>query len=81
MNTVFWRLLIKLFVLDPFHIIQEFEKEHPTEANIKGLDKLKLEDLEAQMEILTEMDKKYCSQGPSYDCVVFNDGEIWRYEL
>ena len=51
---------------------------------MKGLDKLKQEDLEAQLELLTEMDKvdkknNGHSQGPTFDCVVFNDGEIWRY--
>lgn len=58
---------------------KEFEKEHPQESNIKGLDKMKLDDLESQMEILTEADKKYTGQGPTYDCVVFYDGEVWRY--
>lgn len=59
-------------------MFQEFEKEHPQESSVKGAEKLKLEDLESQLEILTEVDKKYTGQGPSYDCIVFNDGDVWR---
>lgn len=43
-------------------------------------EKLEKEDLEAKVEYLTNAEKKYEDLGPTYDCVVFNDGQIWRYE-
>lgn len=83
----FWNdsFVIVIHVYKLYVFLQEFEREHP-ESTLKGLDKLKQEDLEAQVELLTEMDKvdkknNGHSQGPTFDCVVFNDGEIWRYRF
>lgn len=42
-------------------------------------DKLEKEELEARVEVLTNAEKKYVDVGPSYDCVVFHDGEMWRW--
>ena len=42
------------------------------------LDKLVKEDLEAQVEMLNTLEKKYNNIGPCLDCVVFNDGGKWR---
>jgi tripeptidyl-peptidase-2 len=44
-------------------------------------DKLHKEDLEAQIDILTSLDKNYNDVGPAYDCVVFHDGQMWRQVL
>ncbi|KAK3925767.1 Tripeptidyl-peptidase 2 [Frankliniella fusca] len=73
-----WDPAHKLAVADATRKCREFEKEHPQETNMKPFDKMISDDLEAQVDVLTEADKKYVSQGPTYDCVVFNDGDVWR---
>lgn len=41
-------------------------------------DKLDKDDVEARIEVLNSLEKKYHDQGPVYDCVVFHDGDMWR---
>ncbi|KOB68032.1 putative tripeptidylpeptidase II, partial [Operophtera brumata] len=36
------------------------------------------EELEARVDVLQTAEKKYNDLGPSYDCVLFHDGEGWR---
>ena len=55
--------------------LQAFEAAYPDPV---GLDKLLKEYLEAQVEMLNTLEKKYNNIGPCLDCVVFNDGEKWR---
>ncbi|XP_050554700.1 tripeptidyl-peptidase 2 isoform X2 [Spodoptera frugiperda] len=41
-------------------------------------DKIQKEELEARVEVLHTAEKKYNDVGPTYDCVLFNDGSVWR---
>ncbi|ESO86457.1 hypothetical protein LOTGIDRAFT_129137 [Lottia gigantea] len=36
------------------------------------------EDLQAKVDILSNLEKKYSDCGPVVDCIVFNDGDTWR---
>ncbi|KAJ8735983.1 hypothetical protein PYW08_006639 [Mythimna loreyi] len=41
-------------------------------------DKLLKEELEARVEVLQAAEKKFNDLGPTYDCVLFHDGSVWR---
>lgn len=41
-------------------------------------DKIWKEELEARVEVLQNADKKIVDLGPTYDCVLFHDGTVWR---
>ncbi|XP_017876642.1 tripeptidyl-peptidase 2 isoform X2 [Ceratina calcarata] len=56
--------------------LQEFETKNPQITTLK--ERLEKEELEARVEVLNNIEKKYCDVGPTYDCVVFHDGEVWR---
>lgn len=47
-------------------------------ATLSADDKLMKEELEARVEVLQIAEKKYNDLGPTYDCVLFHDGNIWR---
>ena len=42
--------------------------------------KLLREELQARVELLSGMNSKCALAGPVCDCVVFNDGQSWRWE-
>ncbi|XP_078038479.1 tripeptidyl-peptidase 2-like [Augochlora pura] len=56
--------------------LQEFEAKNPQVTTLE--ERLKKEELEARVEVLNNIEKKYSDVGPTYDCVLFHDGEVWR---
>ncbi|CAH0562147.1 unnamed protein product [Brassicogethes aeneus] len=56
--------------------LNDFESKHNT-LNINDMEKLEKEDIEAKLEILNNMEKRYSDSGPVYDCVLFKDGSTW----
>ncbi|KAJ8310382.1 hypothetical protein KUTeg_012247 [Tegillarca granosa] len=59
------------------HSLEQFESEH-SNTTLSPEDKLVKEDLQAQVEVLTNIDKKFNDCGPTFDCVVFHDGTTYR---
>ncbi|XP_013068571.2 tripeptidyl-peptidase 2-like isoform X1 [Biomphalaria glabrata] len=56
--------------------LESFDKAHPSCTSLE--DKTQREDLQARVDILNSLDKKYPELGAVYDCIVFHDGEKWK---
>ena len=56
--------------------LSEFDKAH---AEPNHEEKLIREDLSARVDFLTNAEKTYSDPGPVFDCVVFHDGNTWRW--
>lgn len=67
---------VSVVIYIAFYIVQTLEANKSQQ--ISRADKLFKEELEAQLDMLNHMEKKYIDLGPVYDCVVFHDGDIWR---
>lgn len=46
-------------------------------TNLNDVDKLEKENLDAKLDILNNLEKKFSDAGPVYDCILFHDGEKW----
>ncbi|XP_066157913.1 tripeptidyl-peptidase 2 isoform X2 [Euwallacea fornicatus] len=51
--------------------------ENQQNSNNNENQKLAKEDCDAKLEIVNNLDKKFCDSGPVYDCILFNDGSKW----
>ncbi|XP_058803991.1 tripeptidyl-peptidase 2 isoform X2 [Phymastichus coffea] len=72
----FWDEGHKKALVEATRVLQEFESKNGQISTVQ--EKLIKEDLEARIEYLTNLEKKYKDLGPSYDCIVFHDGKMWR---
>lgn len=72
-----WDPVHKASLAEASKKLQAFEA---TNADLSGTEKLIKEDLESRVEMLNTFEKKFNNVGPCLDCVVFNDGERWRYK-
>ncbi|KAJ8670647.1 hypothetical protein QAD02_001906 [Eretmocerus hayati] len=66
----------KTALVDATRALQDFETKH--QQVVTPQEKLEKEELETRVEYLTNLEKKYEDVGPTYDCIVFHDGKIWR---
>ncbi|XP_076661783.1 tripeptidyl-peptidase 2-like [Halictus rubicundus] len=71
-----WDSSQKTALADASRELQEFEAKNPQITTLE--ERLKKEELEAKVEVLNNIEKKYSDAGPTYDCVLFHDGEVWR---
>ncbi|KAH9512673.1 tripeptidyl-peptidase II Tpp2, partial [Bulinus truncatus] len=71
-----WNPQHRRTIIDAIRELESFDKIHPMCSSLE--DKTKREDLQAKVEILNSLDKKYPELGAVYDCVVFHDGDRWK---
>ncbi|CAH1153592.1 unnamed protein product [Phaedon cochleariae] len=71
-----WDESHRLKISEATRDIAEFEIKL-NNANLKDTEKLEKENLEAKLDILNNLEKKYNDVGPVYDCILFHDGQKW----
>ncbi|CAG4953707.1 unnamed protein product [Colias eurytheme] len=75
----FWDVGHKKAFAEANKQLQDFENEVVSKnSTLSPEDKVMKEELEARVEVLQNAEKKYNDLGPTYDCVLFHDGTVWR---
>ncbi|XP_050391109.1 tripeptidyl-peptidase 2 [Patella vulgata] len=73
-----WDPQHRVALADSIKRLENFDNKHNGNSNLSPEDKCIREDLQAQVDILTNFDKKSVDVGPVFDCIVFHDGNTWR---
>ncbi|CAG2104207.1 unnamed protein product [Medioppia subpectinata] len=73
-----WQPMQKTAIAEAVRQLQEFERTHSDASADNTEEKLIREDLQSRVDFLKQLDKKFTDLGPTYDCVVFNDGKHWK---
>lgn len=74
----------KTLQADAMAKMNAFQSRTQSNLNGSGLtsdEKIEREELQAVLDSLTALEKKFVDLGPTYDCVVFNDGNKWNIAL
>ncbi|XP_014663971.1 PREDICTED: tripeptidyl-peptidase 2-like [Priapulus caudatus] len=72
-----WDPAHRLALADANRKLEAFDTAHENQT-LEFADKLQKDDLQAQLDALTQLEKKLSYGGPVYDCVVFHDGSTYR---
>ncbi|CAG2111388.1 unnamed protein product, partial [Medioppia subpectinata] len=73
-----WQPMQRIAIAEAVRQLQEFERTHSDASADNTEEKLIREDLQSRVDFLKQLDKKFTDLGPTYDCVVFNDGTHWK---
>uniref|UniRef100_A0A0A9YF50 Tripeptidyl-peptidase 2 n=2 Tax=Lygus hesperus TaxID=30085 RepID=A0A0A9YF50_LYGHE len=73
-----WDPQHKSTLADVSQKLNDLNKAQENKKNLSRQEKLAKEELEAQLELLNQLEKKFVDLGPVYDVVLFHDGTIWR---
>jgi tripeptidyl-peptidase-2 len=73
-----WQPMHKTVTAEAVRQLQEFQNKYPDSSSDTPSQKLIREDLQSKVDFLKQMEKKFNDLGPTYDCVVFNDGKLWK---
>lgn len=73
-----WDAVHKPLVAEICRKCQDFNNQNPNSAQLSQSLKMQKEEMDAQLEILNNFEKKYTDLGPTYDCIVFHDGKLWK---
>lgn len=73
----------KPFLADALKRYETFRLKHPDDENIENQQErinvmLEREELKSQIDLLKDAQAKISDLGPTFDCIVFHDGEYWK---
>ncbi|KAK2181249.1 hypothetical protein NP493_405g05002 [Ridgeia piscesae] len=70
-----WDPAYRVAVTTATRALEEFNVQH---TDLSQENKLEKEELQARLDVLANLDKKFSYCGAVYDCIVFHDGTTWR---